>query len=146
LAIPVVGPQGSDNLSNVPRAAFSGRFSGDLQWPVLGDHRAPIDISAPPEDAGKMASGLAVKKLTARESGATVRRGDTVMVHYTGWRQRTGETFFTTKRNSQPLSLDVEHAAPAFTEALQLLHKGEKVVLWVPRMIRLQSHWCTRSS
>ena len=26
----------------------------------------------------------------------------------------------------------VEHAAPAFREALQLLHKGEKAVLWVP--------------
>ena len=30
------------------------------------------------------------------------------------------------------MSLDVEHAAPAFREALQLLHKGEKAVLWVP--------------
>jgi hypothetical protein len=92
----------------------------------------PIDIKTPPEDAATTASGLAVKKLTVRESGAKARRGDTVMVHYTGWRQRTGETFFTTNGNSQPLSLDVEHAAPAFSEALQLLHKGEKVVLWVP--------------
>jgi hypothetical protein len=24
---------------NVPRATFSGRFSSDLHWPVLGDHR-----------------------------------------------------------------------------------------------------------
>jgi FKBP-type peptidyl-prolyl cis-trans isomerase len=54
------------------------------------------------------------------------------MVHYTGWRQRTGETFFTTKGIGQPLALDVEHAAPAFGEALQILHKGEKAVLWVP--------------
>jgi FKBP-type peptidyl-prolyl cis-trans isomerase len=92
----------------------------------------PIDIKTPPEDATKTSSGLAIKKLTAREAGAQARRGDTVMVQYTGWRQRTGETFFTTKGSSQPMSLDVEHAAPAFREALQLLHKGEKVVLWVP--------------
>ena len=92
----------------------------------------PIDIKAPPEDATKTASGLAVKKLTTRDGGAQARRGDTVMVHYTGWRQRTGETFFTTKGIGQALSLDVEHAAPAFREALQLLHKGEKAVLWVP--------------
>ena len=92
----------------------------------------PIDIKAPPEDAAKTASGLAVKKLTTRDAGAQARRGDTVMVHYTGWRQRTGETFFTIKGIGQPLSLDVEHAAPAFGEALQLLHKGEKAVLWVP--------------
>jgi hypothetical protein len=91
----------------------------------------PIDIKTPPEDATKTASGLAVKKLTAREAGTQARRGDTVMVHYTGWRQRTGETFFTTTGIGQPLSLDVEHAAPAFREALQLLRKGEKAVLWV---------------
>jgi hypothetical protein len=90
-----------------------------------------IDIKAPPGDATKTASGLAVKKLTARDSGVQARRGDTVMVRYTGWRQRTGETFFTTKGIGQPLSLDVGHAAPAFREALQL-HKGEKAVLWVP--------------
>jgi hypothetical protein len=92
----------------------------------------PIDIKVPPEDAAKTASGLAVKKLTTREGGAQARRGDRVMVHYTGWRQRTGETFFTTKGLDQPLALDVEHAAPAFSETLQLLHKGEKAVLWVP--------------
>ena len=92
----------------------------------------PIDIKAPPKDAMKTSSGLAVKKLTARDGGAQARRGDTVMVHYTGWRQRTGETFFTTKGSSQPLTLDVEHSAPVFSEALQLLRKGEKAVLWVP--------------
>jgi peptidylprolyl isomerase len=94
--------------------------------------KPPIDIKAPPEDATRTASGLALKKLTARNGGTQARRGDAVMVHYTGWRQRTGETFFTTKGNSQALALDIEHAAPAFREALQLLHKGEKAVLWVP--------------
>lgn len=92
----------------------------------------PIDIKAPSEDAVKTASGLALKKLTTRDGGAQARRGDTVMVRYTGWRQRTGETFFTTTGIGQPLSLDVEHAAPAFREALQLLRQGEKAVLWVP--------------
>ena len=92
----------------------------------------PIDIKAPPEDATKTASGLAVKMLRARDTGAQAKRGDTVRVHYTGWRQRTGETFFTTHGSREALALDVEHAAPAFREALQLLHKGEKAVLWVP--------------
>jgi hypothetical protein len=43
----------------------------------------PIDIKAPPGDAARTASGLAVKKLTTRDSGALARRGNTVMVHYT---------------------------------------------------------------
>ena len=92
----------------------------------------PLDIKKPPDDATKTSSGVALKKLTARDAGALARRGDTVMVHYTGWRQRTGETFFTTKGVSQPLTLDVEHVAPGFSEALQQLHKGERAVFWVP--------------
>jgi hypothetical protein len=92
----------------------------------------PLDISKPPDDAEKTSSGLAYKKLTASNSGAPAQRGDTVLVHYTGWRQRTGQTFFTTKGISQPMALDVAHASPGFSEALQLLRKGEKAVLWVP--------------
>jgi peptidylprolyl isomerase len=92
----------------------------------------PLDLKAPPDDASKTASGLAYKKLTVRDTGAQPKRSDTVLVHYTGWRQRTGETFFTTKGISQPMSVDVAHAAPGFSEAVQQLRKGEKAVVWVP--------------
>jgi hypothetical protein len=92
----------------------------------------PLDLKAPPGDSTKTASGLAVKKLTERAAGAQPQRSDTVLVHYTGWRQRTGETFFTTKGVSQPMALDVAHAAPGFSEAVQMLRKGEKAVVWVP--------------
>ena len=92
----------------------------------------PVDLKAPPDDASKTASGLAYKKLTSRDAGAPPQRSDTVLVHYTGWRQRTGETFFTTKVINQPMALDVGHAAPGFGEALQLLRKGETAMLWVP--------------
>jgi hypothetical protein len=92
----------------------------------------PLDIKEPPDDAMKTSSGLVYKKLATKNDGARAQRGDKVLVHYTGWRQRTGETFFTTRGTSQPQMLDVDHAAPAFRQALQLLHKGEKAVLWVP--------------
>jgi len=59
-------------------------------------------------------------------------RSDTVMVRYTGWRQRTGETFFTTNRGGEAMGIDVAYAAPGFGEALQQLRKGEKAMLWVP--------------
>jgi hypothetical protein len=94
--------------------------------------KPPLNLKALPDDASKTASGLAYKKLTSRDTGAQPQRSDTVLVHYTGWRQRTGETFFTTKGSSQPMAVDVAHAAPGFGEALQLLRKGEKAVLWVP--------------
>ena len=92
----------------------------------------PVDLKEPPADATKTASGLAYKKLSTRESNAAARGSDTVLVHYTGWRQRSGETFFTTKGRGQPITIDIAHAAPGFAEMLPLLHKGEKAVVWVP--------------
>jgi hypothetical protein len=53
-------------------------------------------------------------------------------VRYTGWVQRTGETFFTTQGRGQPIAIDLGHAAPGFREALPLLHAGEKAVVWMP--------------
>src|SRR5262249_14179186 len=52
--------------------------------------------------------------------------------NYTGWRQSTGETFFTNQGRGQPMPLKLSQAAPGFTEAMQLLHTGEKAVLWMP--------------
>jgi hypothetical protein len=92
----------------------------------------PLDLKTPPDDATKTASGLTYKTLVANSRGAQPTRSDTAIIQYTGWRQKTGETFFTTRGRGQPISLDLAHAAPGFAEALPLLHEGEKAVLWVP--------------
>ena len=55
-----------------------------------------------------------------------------MLVRYTGWVQRTGETFFTTQGRAQPIAIDLAHAAPGFREALPRLHAGEKAVVWMP--------------
>jgi FKBP-type peptidyl-prolyl cis-trans isomerase len=92
----------------------------------------PLDLRTPPDDATRTASGLVYKTLVANDRGAQPTRGDTALLQYTGWRQKTGETFFTTKGRGQPIAIDLAHAAPGFAEALPLLHQGEKAVLWVP--------------
>ncbi|HEU4730496.1 MAG TPA: FKBP-type peptidyl-prolyl cis-trans isomerase [Kofleriaceae bacterium] len=92
----------------------------------------PIDLEAPPKDATSTASGLAYKKLVASERGAQPARGGTALIHYTGWSQRTGATFFTTRGNPQPIALEIAHASSAFAEVLPLLHKGETAMVWVP--------------
>jgi len=92
----------------------------------------PIDLQTPPADATKTASGLVYKRLVANHAGAQARANETVLVRYTGWRQRTGQTFFTNGGSSQPIAIDLAHAAPGFREALLVLHKGEKAVLWMP--------------
>lgn len=92
----------------------------------------PLDLRTPPADATKTASGLIYKRLGAGTTGAQPRGDDTVLVRYTGWRQRTQETFFTTNGRGQPIAIDLAHAAPGFREALPLLHAGETAVLWLP--------------
>ena len=69
-------------------------------------------------------------------TGMTISGGknDTVMIQYVGWRP-TGETFFNTRTKGQPMPMALNSAAPGFTEALQLMKKGEKAFLWIPAEI-----------
>jgi FKBP-type peptidyl-prolyl cis-trans isomerase len=101
------------------------------QHPKVEQVPPPVDIKNPPADAIKTPSGLIYKKLVTNDAGQAPGRNDTVVVHFTGWKQTTGETFNTT-RNRQPQPLPLASAAPGFTEGLQLIRKGEKAMLWVP--------------
>jgi peptidylprolyl isomerase len=126
LALGSVGCDG--DRDDEPRRAGSSASHRPLIEQVL----PTVSLKAPPADATKTASGLVYKKLAENNAGAQATGGDAVVVHYTGWRAGTGDTFFSTKGQGQPISIDLAHAAPAFREALQLLRKGEKAALWVP--------------
>jgi FKBP-type peptidyl-prolyl cis-trans isomerase len=95
----------------------------------------PFDLKTPPADAVKTADGLVYKKEVTNDAGASPQRNDTVTINYTGWHQNTGETFFTNKSRGTPMPLNLSTTAPGFTEAMQLLKKGEKAMLWVPPSI-----------
>jgi FKBP-type peptidyl-prolyl cis-trans isomerase len=73
--------------------------------------------------------------VTANASGTQPKRNDAVLINYTGWKQATGETFFSNKGRGQPFRLNLAQAAPGFTEALQMMHKGETAMLWMPAAI-----------
>jgi FKBP-type peptidyl-prolyl cis-trans isomerase len=92
----------------------------------------PIDIKTPPADAVKTSSGLIYKKLKENPSGTAPLRNDTVLINYTGWKHATGETFFSNKSTGQAMPLNLAQTALGFTEALQLVKKGETVMLWLP--------------
>ena len=55
----------------------------------------PVDLKTPPGDAIKTSSGLIYKKLQTNDAGTAPKRNDTVLINYTGWKQSTGETFYT---------------------------------------------------
>ncbi|MEO8549920.1 MAG: FKBP-type peptidyl-prolyl cis-trans isomerase [Kofleriaceae bacterium] len=97
--------------------------------------KPPFDLKNPPTDATKTASGLIYKKLTKNDAGTAPQKNDTVLINYTGWKQSTGETFYTNKSRGQAMPLNLASTAPGFTEAMQLVKTGEKAVLWVPPSI-----------
>jgi FKBP-type peptidyl-prolyl cis-trans isomerase len=95
----------------------------------------PYDLKTPPPDAVKTATGLVYKKEVTNDAGPVPHKNDTVIINYTGWQPTTGDTFFSTKTRGQPMPLNLATSPPGFTEAMQLLHKGEKAMLWVPPQI-----------
>jgi hypothetical protein len=92
----------------------------------------PLPLDAPPKDAAAAGGGTAYKVLVSNRAGARPGPADTVLVHYTGWIQRTGTTFFSTRSENEPISVSLAHSLPGFASTLPRLHKGEKAVLWVP--------------
>lgn len=92
----------------------------------------PAGLVTPPSDATKTGSGLIYKKTAVSVNGVQAKRTDTVLVNYTGWRQSTGVTFFTTKARRSPIAINVARSSPSFAEALPLMKTGEKMVVWVP--------------
>ncbi|MBA3391748.1 MAG: FKBP-type peptidyl-prolyl cis-trans isomerase [Deltaproteobacteria bacterium] len=120
---------GSAGLS-VPRTGSGSAATPER--PKAEQITPPLDIKNPPADAVKTPSGLTYKKLVVNEAGTSATRNDTVLINYTGWRQSTGETFFTNKGRGQPMPLNLATTAAGFTEAMQLVKKGEKAMLWVP--------------
>ena len=124
----------SDQAGMASGSAGSGGLSLGKR-PRSEQVQPPFDLKTPPADATKTASGLVYKKLVTNDAGTSPGRNDTVMINYTGWHQTTGETFFTNKSRGTPMPLNLSTTAPGFTEAMQLLKKGEKAMLWVPPSI-----------
>ena len=92
---------------------------------------APADVSPPPADAQKTASGLASKVLTKGTGKVHPTPSDKVKVHYTGWTS-DGKMFDSSVAKGEPLSFPLDAVIPGWGEGLQLMVVGEKRRLWIP--------------
>lgn len=117
---------------DLPGSAGAAQIGSATATPKVEQVQPKLDIKKPPADAVKTASGLTYKKLVENPSGVAPKRNDTVLINYTGWRHSTGETFFTNRAQGQPMPLNLATTAIGFTEAMQLVKKGETVMLWLP--------------
>lgn len=77
-----------------------------------------------------LASGLQYQVLKAAQ-GASPKATDTVRVHYEGT-LLDGKVFDSSIRSGRPATFPVNGVIPGWTEALQLMHIGEKWRIFVP--------------
>lgn len=91
----------------------------------------PPNVSAPPEDASRTASGLAY---TVLEPGTGARKpydSSRVTVHYTGW-TTDGRMFDSSVMRGEPTQFRLNEVIKGWTEGVQLMVEGEKTRFWIP--------------
>lgn len=76
------------------------------------------------------ASGLQYEVIKAGQ-GASPKATDSVRVHYEG-KLINGQVFDSSVRRGQPATFRVNQVIPGWTEALQLMHTGDKWRIFVP--------------
>jgi peptidylprolyl isomerase len=92
---------------------------------------APEDVAKPPADAKRTASGLTTKVLKEGNGKDKPKGHDQVKVHYSGW-TKDGKMFDSSVQRGEPATFGVSQVIPGWTEALQLMSKGEKRRVWIP--------------
>jgi len=92
---------------------------------------APVDVSSPPADAERDASGV-TRKLLARGRGKVhPTLTDYVDLRYAGW-ERNGNQFEGTPTNAEPGRYAVKELVPGLAGELARMVEGERRRLWVP--------------
>ncbi len=91
----------------------------------------PKDVAAPPKDAKKTASGLAIKVLKAGKGKRHPQATDEVTVHYSGW-TTDGKLFDSSVSRGSPTTFPLNGVIAGWTEGVQLMAEGEKARLWIP--------------
>jgi FKBP-type peptidyl-prolyl cis-trans isomerase FklB len=76
------------------------------------------------------ASGLQYEVVT-KADGAQPKATDVVTVHYEG-KLTDGTVFDSSIKRNEPVDLPVSGVIPGWVEALQLMHVGEKIKLYIP--------------
>lgn len=92
--------------------------------------QAFLDANGKKSGVKTLTSGLQYQVIKAAQ-GPTPKATDTVQVNYEGT-LLDGTVFDSSLRSGQPASFQVNAVIPGWTEALQLMHVGEKWRIFVP--------------
>jgi peptidylprolyl isomerase len=94
----------------------------------------PKDVSGPPADADKTASGLYSRVLTPGTGSVHPAPADTVTVWYTGW-TTNGKVVDSTAARGRPATFRLNRAMDGWREGVQLMVAGERRRFWIPESL-----------
>lgn len=94
----------------------------------------PADLTAPPPDAIKTASGLATKVLQPGSGNTHPAKDEVVTIDYAGW-TTDGKLFNSTAPRGGPATVQVKRLLPGLSEGIQLMVLGETRLLWIPESL-----------
>ena len=92
----------------------------------ISPYTPPPDLTAPPADAAKSASGLISRVLTPGTGTQTPAATDFVTVHYTGWVASDGRMFDSSVARGAPSVFPLDKAIIGWRECVRLMTVGEK--------------------
>jgi peptidylprolyl isomerase len=101
----------------------------------VSPYTPPPDLTAPPGDAVKSASGLISKTLTPGTGVEKPAATDIVTVHYTGWVAADGRMFDSSIARGTPSTFPVNRVIAGWRECVQLMTVGEKRRCWIPESL-----------
>lgn len=116
----------------------SGRPKGPLVFDIdLVDTQrspkiAPSNVSSPPSDAIRTASGIAYAILRPGTGTKTPSSFDKVTVQYTGW-TTDGKMFDSSLARGEPATFDLNGVIRGWTEGVGLMTEGERARFWIPQ-------------
>jgi FKBP-type peptidyl-prolyl cis-trans isomerase len=117
--------------AEVPQSMFPNAGS-DTVWELELVHVGPLPPFRAPDKAKAVTtdSGLVYELLAAGE-GTSPTKDDTVVAHYSGWLE-DGTFFDSSHARGEPTEFPLKHVVAGWTEGLQLLKPGGKVLLRIP--------------
>jgi FKBP-type peptidyl-prolyl cis-trans isomerase len=92
----------------------------------------PPDLTSPPPDATKSATGLISKAMRAGTSREKPAATDIVTVNYTGWAS-DGRMFDSSVSRGNPSTFSLSRVMAGWRECVQLMAVGERRRCWVPQ-------------
>jgi FKBP-type peptidyl-prolyl cis-trans isomerase len=91
----------------------------------------PEDVSAPPANAQRTASGLVYRFLERGKGKDHPKATNTVEVHYSGWTP-DGMMFDSSVSRGKSTSFPLNGVIKGWTEGVQLMVVGDKARFWIP--------------